>query len=56
MPPSYGEAIEQDLGVKVEVERRHIGGVLTRDSLLTRLQKNEQLREAVGGAQIVTFS
>jgi lysophospholipase L1-like esterase len=50
----YAEFIEQDLGVEVEVHNfgRYGESVAT---LLNRLRNNEELREAVQGAEVITI-
>jgi hypothetical protein len=51
----YAAHLEADLGVKITVHDWHASG-LTTVSLLTRLSKNQGLREALSEAEVVTFT
>ena len=52
---NYAAYIEEDLGAEVTVDDWHVGRQ-TSVSLLAKLQSNQALQEAVGKAEVVTFT
>jgi lysophospholipase L1-like esterase len=50
----YVEFVEQDLGVKIELHEWSVSGD-TSSSLLERLRSNEQLRQDLQEAEVITF-
>ncbi|MGD9405380.1 MAG: GDSL-type esterase/lipase family protein, partial [Anaerolineae bacterium] len=55
LPEAYAALIEEDLGVKVEIQNLAVGGESTR-SLLTNVQKYPWYREPIQEAEIVLIS
>lgn len=51
----YAAYLEADLGAKVTIHDWHMGGQ-TSVSLLTKLRKNQALRQALSEAEVVTFT
>jgi len=51
----YAAYMEADLGVKVQVQDRTIGGLSSKD-LLERLRTNQRLRSEIHNAEVITFS
>jgi hypothetical protein len=53
-PKYYAEHIEADLGIKVTVHDRTVGG-LSSGQLLSMLRNDQELRSAISDAEVVTF-
>jgi len=53
-PKYYASHMEKDLGVKVTIHNKAVGGQSIFD-ILTRLRKNESLRKLVSEAEVVTL-
>jgi lysophospholipase L1-like esterase len=51
----YGKSLEQDLGVKLNILNRTVGGQST-SSLLRELRENGDLQDALRKARVVTFN